>query len=95
MRTTANTSGQQFEGKAPIIPQEAGNAPEHAKGFGGAGGFSLSHVPDFPTELVEYPRDGLFGRVVVSTNEHGRLATRELGIHRKSRAKGNSAIMQP
>ena len=44
---------KQLEGVDSVVPQEAGNTPEHAEGFYGAGGFGFSHIGHFPAELAE------------------------------------------
>lgn len=44
---------EELEGVGPLILAEAGDAPEHAERFDGAGGFYASHVGGLPAELVE------------------------------------------
>lgn len=58
----------------PLVVEEARDAPEHAEGFDGAGGFGGSHVGGLPAELVEDGGDLGLGLRVAAADEHGGLA---------------------
>src|SRR5688572_1705379 len=71
----------ELERVPPFVPQETGNAPEHAQGLDGASRFRLAHVCRFPPELIEDPAHDLLRRFVIAADEHRRPAARELRIH--------------
>lgn len=55
----------------PLIVQEAGNAPEHAKRLDGARGVGVAHVGGLPAELVKDGGHGPLCAVVIAADEHG------------------------
>lgn len=63
----------------PLVPGEAGDAPEPAKRFDGTRTFYTTHVLRLPTELVQYHPHGLLRIGVVPTDEHRGLYAIEVG----------------
>ena len=72
----------------PLVVEEAGDAPEDAQRFNGAGGDGATHVGCFPAEGIEDGSDGLLGGVVVSADEHGGLDAVEVGVDHGGGADG-------
>ena len=68
----------------PFVMEKAGDAPEHAKGFDGAGGLHFSHVRGVPAELIKNLGDGfLAGSSLPQMNMVGRPAS-NLGFTNRS-----------
>lgn len=64
----------------PLVPPEAGNAPEHAKRLNGPRGLHVAHVFRFPSKLVQYLLHFSLRTIVVPTDEHRRWTVGEARV---------------
>src|SRR5262249_25269933 len=71
---------EQLEGMPRLIAGEDRNAPEHAQRLYRARRLDLAHIGRLPTELIEDFSHCLFCRVVITANEHRRLAPFEARV---------------
>src|SRR2546427_2221865 len=79
---------QQLERVRPVLAQEPRDAPEDGQRLDRPRGLHLPHVRSLPAELIQDPRHGLLGRVVVAADEHGGLPALELGPYHEAGPDG-------
>ena len=65
----------------PLVPQEPGNAPQHAQRLNGPRGFGTAHVLHFPAECFQDPSHLRLGSFVVPADEHRGFRSTEVRTH--------------
>ena len=86
---------QELERVRPRVPQEPGDAPEDAERLDRARGLRRAHVLRLPAERVEHLGHHTLRLFVVSADEHGRLAARQLGVDHQRVPDAGERLHEP